>query len=227
MSKTLKQRNRPQLITFAIVNVALLGIIELGPQRALMLADEIAKGNWATLGKVIATPAVAALVLGVIGWAVPKEWKEVLIFWRTGDRCLPSSRAFSRIAGSDPRVDPSKLSQRIGEFPIEPAKQTALWYGIYRKHQTEPSVEDANGAFLLYREMIGLIVAAFAVLLIVGIGLLGAWRLTAIALIFLVGEYLIIMLAGRHSAEHLVANVLAIASASNGGEINSKRRRRS
>ena len=93
MSKTLKQRNRPQLTTFAIVNVALLGIIELGPQRALTLADEIAKGDWATLGKVIATPAVAALVLGVIGWAVPKEWKEVLIFWRIGDRCLPSSRA--------------------------------------------------------------------------------------------------------------------------------------
>lgn len=214
MSKTLKQRNRPQLITFAIVNVALLGIIELGPQRALTLADEITKGNWATLGKVIATPAVATLVLGMIGWAVPREWKEILIFWRIGDRCLPSSRAFSRITGSDPRIDASRLSQQIGEFPIEPAKQTALWYSIYRRHMLEPAVEDAHRAYLLYREMIGVIGTAFVAVLLMGLSLEIPWRLTAFSSFLLLFEYLVVMLAGRHSGEHLVANVLAIASAS-------------
>lgn len=214
MSKTLKQKNRSQLITFTIVNVALLGIVELGLQRALSLADEIANGNWTTLGKVIATPAVAALILGAIGWAIPRGWKETLIFWKIGEHCLPSSRAFSRIAGSDPRIDISKLSEQIGEFPTEPAKQTSLWYGIYRQHILEPSVEDANGAYLLYREMTVLTATAFVANLIIGLSLRVPWRLTGIGSIILLLEYLIVMLAGRHSGEHLVSNVLAIASAS-------------
>lgn len=196
------------------MNVALLGIVELGLQRAISLADEIAKGNWTTLGKVIATPAVAALILGVIGWAIPRGWKETIIFWRIGDRRLPSSRAFSRIAGSDPRIDISKLSEQIGEFPIEPAKQTSLWYGIYRRHVLEPSVEDAHGAYLLYREMIGLTATAFVANLIIGLSLRVPWRLTGIGSILLLLEYSILMLAGRHAGEHLVASVLAIASTS-------------
>jgi hypothetical protein len=216
LSKTLKQKNRPQLITFMIVNVALLGIIELGLPSAISLADEIVKGNWAILGKVIATPAVAVLVLGVIGWAIPRVWKEVLIFWRVGDRCLPSSRAFSRIARSDPRIDASKLSDQIGHFPVEPARQTSVWYSIYRQHMLEPSVQDAHSAYLLYREMVGLIATALVAILIIGTCLHIPWRLTAIASMMLVLEYAIVMLAGRHSGVHLVANVLAIASASTG-----------
>lgn len=214
MSKTLKQRNQPQLVTFTIVNVVVLSVIALGTQRMLSLADDIAKGSWATLGKVIAIPAVAALLLGLISWAVPREWKETLIFWRLGERCLPSSRAFSQIATSDPRIDAASLSDQLGTFPIGPSKQTAAWYAIYRRHVNEPSVEDAHGAYLLYREMAGLVGVSLIAALIMGICFHLSCKPIAIGESFLVMEYCVVMLAARHSGEHLVANVLAIASAS-------------
>ncbi len=214
MAKTLKQRNQPQLVTFTIVNVLTLSAVALGTQTLLSLADDIAKGSWATLGKVIAVPAVASLLLGGFGWAVPRGWKETLIFWRIGKRCLPSSRAFSQIAISDPRIDMASLSNQLGSFPIEPAKQTAVWYAIYRKHMIEPSVEDAHGAYLLYREMTGLVGIFLAAVLVTGPLFHVSWRLTASSVSLLVIEYLVVMFAARHSAQHMVANVLAIASAS-------------
>lgn len=214
MSKTLKQRNQPQLVTFTIANVVTLSVIALGTQRMLSLAEDIAKGSWSTLGKVIVIPAVVALLLGLIGWAVPREWKETVIFWRLGDRCLPSSRAFSQIATSDPRIDAASLINQLGAFPLEPSKQTAAWYAIYRRHVNEPSVEDAHGAYLLYREMAGLVGVSWIAALILGICFHFSWKPIAIGESFLVIEYCVVMLAARHSGEHLVANVLAIESAS-------------
>jgi hypothetical protein len=213
LSKTLKQRNQPQLVTFTIVNVVILSVIALGTQRMLSLAEDIAKGGWVTLGKVIVIPAVAALLLGLIGWAVPREFKETLIFWRLGERCLPSSRAFSQIATSDPRIDAISLSDQLGAFPQEPSKQTAAWYAIYRRHVNEPSVEDAHGAYLLYREMAGLVGVSLIAVLIMGLGFQFSWKPIVIGESFLVSEYCVVMLAARHSGEHLVANVRAIASA--------------
>ncbi len=226
MSKTLKQRNQPQLVTFTIVNVVVLSVIALGTQRMLSLADDIAKGSWSTLGKVIVIPALAALLLGLIGWAVPREWKETVIFLRLGDRCLPSSRAFSRIATSDPRIDAASLTDQFGSFPIEPAKQTAAWYAIYRRHVNEPSVEDAHGAYLLYREMAGLVGISLIADLIMGICFHFSWKSIAFGESFLVIEYCVVMLAARHSGEHLVANVLAIESASDRKSPNTGRGKR-
>ena len=214
MSKTLKQRNQPQLVTFTIVNVVILSVIALGTQRMLSLAEDIAKGSWATLGKVIVIPAVVALLLGLIGWTVPRQWKETLIFWRLGERCLPSSQAFSQTATSDSRIDAARLTDQLGAFPIEPSKQTAAWYAIYRRHVDEPSVEDAHGAYLLYREMAGLVGVSLVAAFILGICSRFSWKSIAIGESFLVIEYCVVMLAARHAAEHLVANVLAIESAS-------------
>jgi hypothetical protein len=214
LSKTLKQRNQPQLVTFTIANVVILSVIALGTQRMLSIAEDIAKGSWATLGKVIVIPAVVALLLGLIGWAVPREWKETLIFWRLGERCLPSSRAFSHIATSDPRIDEASLSDQLGAFPKEPSKQTAAWYGIYRRQVNEPSVEDAHGAYLLYREMAGLVGVSLIAVLIMGVCFHFSWKPIIIGESFLIIEYCVVMLAARHSGGHLVANVLAIASAS-------------
>jgi len=78
----------------------------------------------------------------------------------------------------------------------------------------EPAVEDAHRAYLLYREMIGVIGTALVAVLLMGLSLQIPWRLTAFSSFLLLFEYLVVMLASRHSGEHLVANVLAIASAS-------------
>ena len=217
MSKSLKKKNQTQLATFATVNVALLAAVALGPQRLLLLAEDISKGSWLTLGKVITVPAVTALLLGVIGWAAPREWKETLIFWRLGEKCLPSSQAFGRIAASDPRIDEQRLLDQLGSFPVEPGKQTSAWYAIYRRHIDEPAVIDAHGAYLLYREMTGLVVTGLAAVLTGGVYFHQSWKTLLVNIGLLIVEYLIVMLAARNSAEHLVANVLAIASASPGG----------
>jgi hypothetical protein len=106
-----------------------------------------------------------------------------------------------------------RLSRLHGRFPLEPAKQTAAWYAIYRKHVADPSVEDAHGAYLLYREMVGLVGISILGILVASVCFHFSWQSTLICVGFSVIEYLVVMLAARHSAEHLVANVLAIASA--------------
>ena len=213
MGKTLKRKNQPHLVTFTIVNVLILSAFAIGTQRLLVLADGVTKGNWTAIGKVVAVPAVVTLLLGLIGWAIPREWKETIIFWRLGNKCLPSSRAFSQIADSDPRINFGRLSGLYGPFPLEPAKQTSTWYAIYRRHLSEPSVEDAHGAYLLYREMVCLVGVSIMGTLIASVYFRLFWKSTLICVGFLVIEYIAVMLAARFSAEHLVANVLAIASA--------------
>ena len=91
MAKSLKQKNQPQLITFVVLNVMGLGAIALGVPHLLSVVAGLTKGNWAILGKVIVVPAALTVVIGILGWAMPRSGKEVLVFWKTGKHCLPSS----------------------------------------------------------------------------------------------------------------------------------------
>src|SRR5712692_2328146 len=112
--KSLKKRNQPQLIIFLSINVILLAVFMLGSQTLSALLNSVLKGDLSILTKVVALPAVAGLVLGIVSWMVPKPWKETLIFWRSGARRLPSSEAFTKIAPVDLRIDMTELSARLG-----------------------------------------------------------------------------------------------------------------
>jgi len=212
MAKTLKEKNRPQLIAFVIMNAMAFGILLQGLDREVFFLESLMKGNIAILGKLVAIPAALALVIGVLGWAVPKSWKETMIFWRIHN-CLPSSRAFSSIALRDPRIDPRRLMAKHGDLPSVPAQQTALWYSMYRKSAGEASVEDAHGAYLRYREMTSLAASLLACFLAASAWAHPSARTLAIGIIVILVEYLLLVLAARHAADHLVANVLAIESA--------------
>ena len=211
MAKTLKEKNRPQLIAFVIVNAIALGILLQGLDREVSFLERLTKGNITILGKLAAVPAALALVIGVLGWAVPKSWKEAMIFWKIHN-CLPSSRAFSTIALRDPRIDPRRLMEKYGDLPSVPDQQTALWYSMYRKSAGEASLEDANGAYLRYREMTALAAAVLACFLATSPWAHPSTRTLAIGIFVIIVEYFLLFLAARHAAEHLVANVLAIAS---------------
>jgi hypothetical protein len=212
MSKSLKQKNQPQIITFLVINACALFAVILGPSAVLKFIGEVGKGNFALLGKLVAVPAILSLLVGIIGWSLPRIWKEVLVFWRVGASRLPSSRAFTELAAKDPRIDVDRLRGRLGKFPKDPSKQTVLWYGVYRKHCAEAPVEDANGAYLRYRDM-----TALLTLLILAAVILVLWKGTPypksiIRCALFVAEYLIVTQAARNAAKILVTNVLAVES---------------
>ena len=143
----------------------------------------------------------------------PASWKETLVFWRAGERRLPSSEAFTKIAPSDLRIDTSTLAHRVGTFPTDYRQQSALWYATYRKHANEMSVTDANSAYLLHREMASLSAMLVLVAPVTG-KLLHAPASRILIAAGIIGlEYLLVMLAARNAGTRLVANVLAIESA--------------
>lgn len=210
MSRPLKQRNIPQIVTFLILNAFPLAAIAMGLGRVLFLVSHTATDKFALAAKAATVPSIFSLIIGMAGWAIPGPWKEALVFWRTGAKALPSSEAFTKLAARDPRIDVRKLRSRLGALPREPAKQTALWYSLYRKHSDNSSVEDAHRAYLRYREMTALIP-----LLLIGCAGLFLWRgesLRSLAICgaLLILEYLIVLSAARNAAIHLVTNVLAI-----------------
>lgn len=216
MKRTLKQQNRPQLVVFLLANVSAIAAAQFGLDAVSTLFAEILGGNYASIGKVIALPALAALVLGIISWVLPAAIKETLVFWRVGPRRLPTSTAFTVIAPGDLRIDMVRLTARLGTLPAEPDKQNALWYATYRKHGKEPAVMDANGAYLLYREMAALVpfiaCTAFGVALAVSIA---RSNLVVVGTVLLL-EYVVLMFATRNAGTRLVGNVLAVEAAISG-----------
>jgi len=215
--KSLKSANQPKLITFAVVNLLVIGMGLFGHQTMLALFQDGVKGDWALLIRLLGLPAVGTLALGLLSWLVPREWKQVLVFWRTGPRRMPSSEAFTRIAPADHRTDMDQLVARLGPLPTEASKQNTLWYSIYRKHSTEAPVNDANSAYLLYRDMTALMPLLLLVAVLTGVLLSASLRRAALVPGGLCLEYLILIAATRNAGSRLVGNVLAIEAARQSG----------
>ena len=213
MPKSLKEKNQTQLITFVLANAIGLGVLLQGFRQVLMLLDSATKGNISVIFRLVAIPAGLALLIGILGWAVPRRWKETVIFWRIDRNCLPSSRAFSVMALNDPRIDHKCLAKKHGPLPNEPGQQTVLWYNLYRKNAENGAVEDAHCAYLRYREMTALAVTIMAVFLVAA-GLVHApGRAIVIGVSVIAAQYLLLLVAARNAAGHFVSNVLAIESA--------------
>lgn len=212
MSKTLKQQNQVPVLLFALANACVLAATLAGWENFTAFVSEASKGNWSVVGRSLGVPAIAGLVAGIASWVVPRKLKETLVFWRIGVRCMPSSRAFSKIALVDPRIDVERLRARMGEFPASPSEQSSRWYAIYRKHQKEPAVEDANRAYLLYRDLTSLIPVVGLAAVIVGLAIAQPTaRQSWVGVIVILSlEFLLTSVAARNAGIRLVANVLAI-----------------
>jgi hypothetical protein len=171
------------------------------------------KEEYRRIYRLIAIPAALALVIGVLGWAIPRRRKEIVIFWRISKNCLPSSRAFGVIALNDPRIDRKRLAKRHGPLPNAPDQQTVLWYSLYRKHAENGAAEDAHSAYLRYREMTALAVSIIAIFLVASGVVQPSSRSILVGAASIATEYLLILVAARNAADHFVSNVLAIESA--------------
>jgi hypothetical protein len=178
------------------------------------LLKQVFKGDLSAVGKLLLLPAMTGII-GLIGWSLPKAFKETLVFWRTGVRRLPSSEAFTKIAPADLRIDMERLAKRIGEMPIAADKQNALWYSIYRTHSKEASVNDAHSAYLLYREMTALIPFFIGGVIAASLVISGSGVMKTIILVLagLIIEMAFMMFAARNAGVRLVGNVLAIEAA--------------
>jgi hypothetical protein len=211
VSKTLKQQNRVPVLLFALASTCVIAVMLAGWDNFTAFVKEASSGNWSLLGRSLGVPAIVGLIAGIASWVVPRKLKETLVFWRVGVRCMPSSRAFSEIAPADPRIDIDRLRGRIGDLPVSPSEQSSRWYSIYRKHQKEPAVEDANVAYLLYRDMASLVPIVGLAAIIVGlwVGLPARPNWIGVIVILAV-EFLLTSVAARNAGIRLVANVLAI-----------------
>ncbi len=218
--KSLKSANQPKLITFVVVNLVLAGIALAGHEKVVSLLRDGVKGDWALLARAVSLPAVGSLAVGLLGWLIPREWKEVLVFWRLGPGRLPSSEAFTKIAPNDLRIDVKQLSARIGSLPTDSAQQNTIWYSVYRKHSNEAAVNDANSAYLLYRDMAALVPVLAVTTIALGLAVgAGAARMTELLLGICV-EFLLVVVAARNGGRRLVGNVLAIEAARTSGPSN-------
>jgi hypothetical protein len=211
--KSLKSANQPKLITFVVTNAIIMSILIIGLGETSVLLHDLGKGDTATLIRLLGFPAVASLALGVLSWLVPRSWKETLVFWRLGVRRLPSSEAFTKIAPADVRIDMTELSAHLGPLPTDYQKQSALWYATYRKHVKETAVNDANAAYLLYREMTVIAPVLLIVVAAMAFAAQGSWARIVVACLCVIAEYLLVMVAARNAGARLVANVLAIEGA--------------
>lgn len=202
--RTLKQANFVWLCTISTFDAVVLAV--------LLFPNIIASMNISS----------AAILRGLSGALLPvvpllltntvsPDMKARLVFWRWRFP-LPGSRAFSKHALEDSRVNLEKLQKYVGAFPVEPDRQNALWYSLYLKVKVEAAVIDAHKAFLLYRDVASLSVS----LLVLSAG--GLWALgfshaeIDMAIAVFGAQYLISMISARSAGQRFVGTVLAIHS---------------
>jgi len=152
------------------------------------------------------------IILFIINGLLTSQQKAVLVFWKLKNP-LPGSKAFSFYSDKDSRIDLFKLQSIYGTLPTDSAEQNRLWYKIYRKNNTEVSVENSHKEFLLGRDLVSI---TFLYIIFAGIPMLILLfsTLSIYYLLFLVIEYLILVQVAKNHGIRFVCNVLAVESAS-------------
>jgi hypothetical protein len=83
----------------------------------------------------------------------------------------------------------------------------------YRKHAKEAAVNDANAAYLLYREMTVIAPVLLIVVPVMAVAAQSSLARFGLTCACVIAEYLLVMVAARNAGARLVANVLAIEGA--------------
>lgn len=203
----LKSENQVWLFGFLVVNLAAFAVVTYIGLDGVPGAIQWVQSNWESLSAV----GLGMVVTTVVGNLISPQLKAVLVFW-IWPNPLPGHRAFTRYLGKDPRVDPHRLQEKVGDFPSDPSEQNRLWYRIYRTHEGEPSVTGSHRDFLLTRDITWL---SFAMFILFGLGsaFLGETALQTVWYpVLLASQYLIASIAARRNGIRFVLNVLAIES---------------
>lgn len=206
MKLTLKTQNLPLIAVYITLNIAIfltllnIGSIETqsiqGYYEKLSLKDGVFFG-------------VLILLVIVFSGMVSNKVKEMVVFWKTKDR-LPGCRAFSQYAKEDSRIDLKVLKAKFGKIPTSPSEQNKHWYKIF-KTLNDNSINSTHKDSLLCRELSVMTLEMF--LLTIPIFLFYGAVIGFSYFVFIVVEYLMVRYCAKNSAERLVVNTLALASA--------------
>lgn len=212
--RTLKEQNAWLLRGF----ILLVGLLFFGFCFGSPISDASSFDNaLERLSEIIAPAGFGLVVISItklwlLGMLPPKT-RDQIVHWRIGYP-LPGSRAFSKIAPNDPRVDMDKLTTDYGALPDDPAQQGKLFYRIYKTVDGASGVDDAHRSYLAARDCS---TVAFILLFVltplvfmVSTGLEAALTFAGIMVV----SYLLLSLAAQTYSVRFVQNVLADASAS-------------
>jgi hypothetical protein len=208
--KTLKQENLIYVRGFIIANLLVFWLLAGFKFGSVMESLQASFGN--ITDKIIETIVMSALVYistVIICGLFSSNFKYILIFWRLNNP-LPGCRIFSELMEKDPRIDPKILTARYGSLPTEPSDQNRLWYKIYKKHEGEKSVLEAQKHFLLMRELASI---SFLLIPILGVSSFFAFHNHPMywAYLFSLGlTFLLTSFAARNYGIRFATNVLAI-----------------
>jgi hypothetical protein len=147
----------------------------------------------------------------VICGLLSSNLKYILIFWRWQNP-LPGTRAFTHLMSKDPRIDTKILEERYAPLPTDPTDQNRLWYKLYKKHERDKSVLEAQKHFLLTRELNSVSFLSLFILGVAGYFIFSNQQLWMIYLIGLLATFLVTAIAARNYGSRFATNILAIES---------------
>lgn len=207
MAKRLKDENKTPLALLLAANLAAYYLVaETG---------HLVVGEWVALirdWKKVLPSGLALLIIGFLNAQLSADAKARLVFWRWKDP-LPGSRAFTRLAPKDARINMASIEGQYGPLPREPREQNSLWYRLYKSIETDDAVDQAHREFLLARDY-----ATISFMIFVVLGVLGFFQFpTSISLLAYLGlvgaQYLMACRAAQTNGQRLVTTVLALKGA--------------
>lgn len=152
---------------------------------------------------------IASLVALALTMKMPQRWKDAIVFWRLRN-AFCSRRAFSELAQNDYRYRPEELEQRIGPFPTDPAEQRSRWNALYAKYEGLAMVVQMRRQYLLCYEIAALSLFMIAPMLVLVAIRWSSQELVWMGPCFLIGQYIMFVIAARFMGDNLVQAVLAI-----------------
>lgn len=199
----LKSKNVPQLWVLLLANVLIL----FGLAFPIFFEQIKSEINIIFILKSLGI-SFAPLLLFLLNGLISSNQKAILVFWKLKNP-LPGSEAFSKYSKTDSRIDRKKLKDIYGTLPKKPSEQNNLWYKIYRKNSSEIIITESHRAFLLARDLTSL---CFLFIVFMGIPVLFVckWPINFYYIIFLIIQYLIVVIGAQNRGRRFVTNVLAI-----------------
>jgi hypothetical protein len=160
----------------------------------------------------IAVPGVSGFLVIALNYICDHVWKARLVFWRWRNP-LPGSRAFSEHARDDPRIDVTKLKEKLGSFPREASKQNALWYRLYRTVESRSEVLNVHKHYLFLRDWACITILLILFLVPASFLICPSTRTRLLLIALLGSEYFLVRLAAANAGRRFVMTVLAIKAA--------------
>lgn len=205
--RRLKDAVRTRLRVVAVAYAAAVTFLALGMPHDAATLGAIRFPTWLTA----VLPTLALTLVAWLDRIGPADLKKRLVFGRTKDH-EPGHRAFDdAFLKADPRIDVEKLREKVGGAFPSPGKQNAVWYKLYKQHDTDAAVDTAQFDYLQFRELTWFF-AVSAVVVGVLMVVLGSRSLAVVLGVTALAAFACAR-ASRNSAERFVHTVLALHAA--------------